>query len=82
MKLRKDDFDAEEAVFGWLIGQQWPAGDRGFIELEGMHAAIGVKYVNLAKLLVRVDAHAVVVGGVHDLLREGVILLHCACLAK
>jgi hypothetical protein len=26
--------------------------------------------VDLAKLLVRVDAHAVVVGGFHDLLRE------------
>jgi hypothetical protein len=35
----------------------------------------------LAKLLVRVYAHAVVVGGVHDLLREGVILLHCACFS-
>jgi hypothetical protein len=45
-------------------------------------AAIGVKDVNLAKLLVRVDTHAVVVGGIHDLLREGVILLHCAYLAK
>ncbi len=37
--------------------------------------------MNLAKLLVRVYAHAVVVGGVHDLLREGVILLHCACFS-
>ena len=44
-------------------------------------AAIRVKDVNLAKLLVRVYAHAVVVGGVHDLLREGVILLHCACFS-
>lgn len=41
-------------------------------------AAIRVKEVNLAKLLVRVDAHAVVVGGVHDLFREGVILLQSA----
>ena len=42
MRLRKDDFDAEEAVFGWLIGKQGPAGDRGFIELEGMHTTIAL----------------------------------------
>ena len=46
-----------------------------------------MKDVSLAKWMirqnpVRVDAHAVVVGSVHDLLREGVILLRCACLAK
>jgi hypothetical protein len=45
------------------------------------HARTDPRDVNLAKLLVRVYAHAVVVGGVHDLLREGVILLHCACFS-
>jgi hypothetical protein len=43
---------------------------------------VRMKDVNLAKRLVRVNAHAVVVLCVHDLLREGAILLHCACLAK
>jgi len=44
-------------------------------------AAVRVKDVDLAKRLVCVYAHAVVVGGIHIALREGVILLHCACLA-
>ena len=45
-------------------------------------AAIGVKNVNLAKLLVRVYAHAIVVGGVHDLLREGAYSPSLCLLSK
>ena len=52
--------------------------DAAFVSIS----AVRVENVDLAKRLVRVDAHAVVVLCVHDLLREGAILLHCAPLAK
>ena len=52
--------------------------DAAFVSI----ATVRVENVNLAKRLVCVDDPAVIVLCIHDLLREGVILLYCACLAK